>query len=189
MAARNMPQNIEAEMSVLGVPFLNPYAMEKITENLTEDMFFVDAHRKIYNALVSLYKENVPIDITTVKNELDKQKNLNAIGGIDYLSEVIDSVATSGNLDYYIEIVKEKATRRKLIDTATDIITNAYNEEDDLTKLLDQSEQKLTQVARARKTSEFKPISVALHEAHENLERLSQNKTAVTGIPVTAVLF
>ena len=183
MAARNMPQNIEAEMSVLGVPFLNPYAMEKITENLTEDMFFVDAHRKIYNALVSLYKENVPIDITTVKNELDKQKNLNAIGGIDYLSEVIDSVATSGNLDYYIEIVKEKATRRKLIDTATDIITNAYNEEDDLTKLLDQSEHKLTQVARARKTSQFKPISVALHEAHENLERLSQNKPAVTGIP------
>ena len=67
MAARNMPQNIEAEMSVLGVPFLNPYAMEKITENLTEDMFFVDAHRKIYNALVSLYKENVPIDIKKEK--------------------------------------------------------------------------------------------------------------------------
>lgn len=183
MATRVMPQNIEAEMSVLGVPFLNPYAMEKITENITEDMFFVDAHKKIYNALVSLYKDNVPIDLTTVKNELDKQKNLNAIGGIEYLSEVVDSVATSGNLDYYIDIVKEKATRRKLIDTATDIITNAYNEEDDLTKVLDQSEQKLTQVARARKTSEFKPISVALHEAHENLERLSKNKTVVTGVP------
>ena len=139
MASRMMPQNIEAEMSVLGVPFLNPYAMEKITENLTEDMFFLDAHKKIFSALVSLQKNNVPIDITTVCNELDKQKNLNAVGGIEYLSEIVDSVVTSGNLDYYIDIVKDKATRRKLIDTATDIITNAYEEDEDLTKLLDQS--------------------------------------------------
>ena len=183
MASRMMPQNIEAEMSVLGVPFLNPYAMEKITENLTEDMFFLDAHKKIFSALVSLQKSNVPIDITTVCNELDKQKNLNAVGGIEYLSEIVDSVVTSSNLDYYIDIVKDKATRRKLIDTATDIITNAYEEDEDLTKLLDQSEQKLSIVARARKTSEFKPIAVALREAHENLERLSKNKTAVTGVP------
>ncbi len=183
MASRMMPQNIEAEMSVLGVPFLNPYAMEKITENLTEDMFFLDAHKKIFSALVSLQKNNIPIDITTVCNELDKQKNLNAVGGIEYLSEIVDSVVTSSNLDYYIDIVKDKATRRKLIDTATDIITNAYEEDEDLTKLLDQSEQKLSIVARARKTSEFKPIAVALREAHENLERLSKNKTAVTGVP------
>ena len=183
MASRMMPQNIEAEMSVLGVPFLNPYAIEKITENLTEDMFFLDAHKKIFSALVSLQKNNIPIDITTVCNELDKQKNLNAVGGIEYLSEIVDSVVTSSNLDYYIDIVKDKATRRKLIDTATDIITNAYEEDEDLTKLLDQSEQKLSIVARARKTSEFKPIAVALREAHENLERLSKNKTAVTGVP------
>lgn len=183
MASRMMPQNIEAEMSVLGVPFLNPYAMEKITENLTEDMFFLDAHKKIFSALVSLQKNNIPIDITTVCNELDKQKNLNAVCGIEYLSEIVDSVVTSSNLDYYIDIVKDKATRRKLIDTATDIITNAYEEDEDLTKLLDQSEQKLSIVARARKTSEFKPIAVALREAHENLERLSKNKTAVTGVP------
>ena len=69
-----MPSDLEAEMSVLGVTFLNPYAMEKIMEYLTEDMFFSDAHKKIFAALVSLYKSNTPIDITTVKNELDKQK-------------------------------------------------------------------------------------------------------------------
>lgn len=183
MAVRAMPQNVEAEMSVLGVPFLNPKSLEKIMDQITEDMFFVDAHKKIFQALVSLYKENVPIDITTVKNELDKQKNLNAIGGIEYLSEVIDSVVTSANLDYYIDIVKEKATRRKLIDTATDIITNAYQEEDGLNHLLDQSEQKLLNVVRARQTSEFKPISQVLMEAHENLERLSQNHSIINGIP------
>jgi len=183
MAARVMPQNIEAEMSVLGVAFLNPYAMEKIMENITEDMFFQDAHKKIFAALVSLYKSNTPIDITTVKNELDKQKNLNAIGGIEYLSDIIDSVATSANLEYYMEIVKDKATRRRLIDTATNIITEAYNEEDELTRVLDTSEQKLLNVIRTRKTSEFKPISEVLREAHENLEQMSKNKNVVTGMP------
>lgn len=183
MAQRVMPQNIEAEMSVLGVPFLNPYTMEKIIENINEDMFFLEAHRKIFAALVSLYKANSPIDITMVKNELDKQKNLNAIGGIDYLSEIIDSVATSSNLDYYMEIVKEKALRRRLIDTATDIITNAYDEEEELPRILDNSETKLSNIVRARQTSEFKTIAEALREAHENLERMSQNHSAITGIP------
>ncbi len=182
MATREMPKNLEAEMSVLGVVFLNPYALEKIMENITEDMFFSDANKKIFRAFMELYKTNTPIDITTVKNELDKQKNLNAIGGIDYLSEIIDSVATSANLDYYMEIVKDKATRRRLIDTATNIITDAYDEEEGLTKILDTSEQKLLNVVRTRQTSEFKTISEALREAHENLELMSKNHSAVTGL-------
>ena len=182
MATREMPKNLEAVMSVLGVVFLNPYALEKIMENITEDMFFSDANKKIFRAFMELYKTNTPIDITTVKNELDKQKNLNAIGGIDYLSEIIDSVATSANLDYYMEIVKDKATRRRLIDTATNIITDAYDEEEGLTKILDTSEQKLLNVVRTRQTSEFKTISEALREAHENLELMSKNHSAVTGL-------
>ena len=72
MATREMPKNLEAEMSVLGVVFLNPYALEKIMENITEDMFFSDANKKIFRAFMELYKTNTPIDITTVKNELDK---------------------------------------------------------------------------------------------------------------------
>jgi len=183
MAQRVMPQNIEAEMSILGVPFLNPQTLEKIIENIDINMFFLDSHKKIYEALTSLYKSGTPIDLTTVKNELDKQKNLNAIGGVEYLSEIIDSVITSSNLDYYMEIVKEKAIRRKLIDTATDMITNAYDEEEDLPRILDTSEQKLGQVVRERKTSEFKPIAEALREAHDNLERMSQNHSAITGVP------
>lgn len=183
MAARLLPQNVEAEMSVLGVPFIDPYALEKIMDTVSVDMFFVEAHKKIFEALVSLYKAHVPIDITTVKNELDKQKNLNAIGGIEYLTEIIESVATRANLDYYINIIKEKAIRRRLIDTATDIITNAYNEEEDMALLLDQSEQKLSNVARARQTSEFKTIADALKEAHDNLERMSKDRSLITGIP------
>ncbi len=182
MANRIMPNNIEAEMSVLGVAFLNPSMMEKIIENISEEMFYQEANKKIFIALKELYRNNTPIDITTVKNELDKQKNLNAIGGIEYLTDVIESVVTSANLEYYINIVKEKYTRRNLIDTATDIITNSYNEEEDLNKLLDNSEKKFLNVIRTREVSEFKPITVALRQAQENLERIAQNKNAITGL-------
>ena len=102
MATKKMPQNKEAEMSVLGVCFLNKYALEKVMDELEEEMFYSEENKKIFQALKELYKTSTPVDITTIKNELDKQKNLNAIGGIEYISEVIDSVATTANLDYYI---------------------------------------------------------------------------------------
>ena len=144
MANRKAPQNLDAEMSVLGVAFLDKYALEKIVEEVDASMFYSDANKKVFLALQELYKQRVPIDITTVKNELDKQKNLNSVGGIEYLSEIIDSVATAANLDYYIKIVKEKALRRKLIDTATDIISDSYEEEENITSLFDSAEKNIS---------------------------------------------
>ena len=125
--ARKMPQNLEAEMSVLGVAFINEYDVAKIVEEVTVDMFFDERNRHIFNAIKSLHDNKIPIDITTIKNELDKDKKLNSVG-LDYLSEVIDSVVTSANLDFYIKIVKDYAVTPNLIDTATDII-NETNED------------------------------------------------------------
>ena len=177
-----MPQNIEAEMSVLGVCFLNKYALEKVVEEVNGNMFYNEANKKIFEALRELHKTNTPVDITTVKNELDKQKNLNAIGGIEYIGEIIDSVATTANIDSYIGIVKEKAIRRNLIDTATNIITETYEEDKDLTVLLDNSERKISDVAKARTTSELTPIAEALRSAQEHLEQLAKNKSLITGL-------
>ncbi len=182
MAVKQMPQNNEAEMSVLGVCFLNKYALEKIVEEVDSTMFYNDANKKIFEALKELHKTNTPVDITTVKNELDKEKNLNAIGGLEYISEIIDSVATTANLDSYIQIIKEKSIRRKLIDTATNIITATYEEEKDLALLLDKAEKKVLDVARSRTTSEFTPISEALRRAQENLEMMAKNKSQITGL-------
>ncbi len=182
MAVKQMPQNKEAEMSVLGVCFLNKYALEKVVEEVEASMFYNDANQKIFSALVELHKNSTPVDITTVKNELDKQKSLNAIGGLDYISEVIDSVATTANLDSYIKIIKEKAIRRRLIDTATDIITDTYEEEKELAVLLDNSEKRISDVAKSRASSELTPISEALRQAQANLEILAQNKSEITGL-------
>ncbi len=183
MATRKMPQNNEAEMSVLGVTFLSKSALEKVCEEITEEMFYSDAHKKIFNAVKNLYTENIPLDVTTLTEELDKKKNLNAIGGIEYITEIIDSVATAANVDYYINIVREKATLRSLIDTATEIATDAYDNEDNINSVLDNAERNILNVIKARQTGEFITIGEALRKAQENLERLAKNKSEITGIP------
>ena len=182
MAVRKMPQNLEAEMSVLGVTFLTKDALEKVCEELTSDMFYSDANKYIFEAIKSLYDNNIPIDVTTLKEELDKKKLLNAVGGVEYISEVIDSVATPSNIDFYIKIVKEKATIRSLINTASNIVTNAYDDEENVTELLDNAEKQILNVVRAREASEFLSISTVLRRAQEQLEELANNHRAITGI-------
>lgn len=183
MANRKMPQNQEAEMSVLGVTFLNKTALEKVCEEITSDMFYEENHQKIFNAIKSLYDENIPLDITTLTEELDKKKNLSAVGGIEYITEIIDSVATAANVDYYINIVREKATLRSLIDTATQIVSEAYDNEEDINVVLDEAEKNILNVIKKRQTSEFITIGEALKTAQENLEKLAQNKSDITGVP------
>ncbi len=180
--ARKMPQNLEAEMSVLGVAFLDDKLISKIVEEVNEDMFYDDRNKKLFQAIKSLHEQSIAIDVTTISDELDKTKNFSAVGGIEYLTEVIDSVATAANLDYYINIIKEKAIVRNLINTATDIVTEAYEEEDNVTSLLDTAEKNILDVVRSRQTSEFVPISEALRSAQEQLEYLAQNKSTISGL-------
>lgn len=183
MATRKMPQNLEAEMSVLGVAFLNKTALEKVCEEITEDMFYSEENQKIFNAIKNLYNEHIPLDVTTLSEELDKKKDLNFVGGLEYISEIIDSVATAANVDYYINIVKEKAILRNLINTATNIVTEAYDNEDNINDVLDNAERSILNVIKARQTGEFITIGEALRNAQEKLEKLAQNKSEITGIP------
>ncbi len=178
--ARSMPQNLEAEMAVLGVIFLNNNEASKIVEEVNVDMFFDERNRLIFNAIKSLYEDKIPIDITTIKNELDKNKKLNSVG-LDYLTEVIDSVVTAANLDYYINIIKEYAIRRNLINTANDIVTTAYDNED-VNYLLDNAERNILNVVRARSVGDFVPIQEILRRAQAKLEELAKNKKTITGL-------
>ena len=178
--ARSMPQNKEAEMSVLGVAFLNNNEVSKIVEEVTSDMFFDERNRYIFNAIKSLHESKTPIDVTTLRNELDKDKKFNAVG-LDYITDVIDSVVTSANLDFYIKIIKDYAIRRNLIETASDIITTTYDEED-VNSLLDSAEKNILNVVRARSVGDFVPISEILRRAQAKLEELAKNKRSITGI-------
>ena len=178
--ARKMPQNLEAEMSVLGVAFLNAQDVNKIVEEVTADMFFDERNRIIFNAIKNLHDSKTPIDITTIKDELDKDKKLNTVG-LDYLTDVIDSVVTTANLDFYIKIIRDYAIRRNLIETATDIINTTY-EDENITTLLDTAEKNILNVVRARSVGSFMPIQEVLRNAQAKLEELAKNKRTITGL-------
>ena len=107
MPIRTLPNNLEAEESVLGSCFLSKYALQKANENLTSDSFYNEKNSKIFETMVALMDENTPIDITTVTSYLKKKNELNAVGGVEYLTEVLNYVPTASNIDYYIKSVEE----------------------------------------------------------------------------------
>lgn len=182
MAERKMPQNLEAEMQVLGCAFLTSYAYDKVCEELEKEMFFSEANKRIFEAINFLHQNKIPLDSATVKNEIEKHGSINEIGGIEYLSEVIDSVISASNIDYYIDIVKEKALRRRLIDVTNLINTSAYNEEEETNELIDDAEKKFFSVTKARKTGEFKSIASVMRNTQEQLENLAKNDNEITGL-------
>lgn len=182
MNERNIPHNIDAEQSVLGAMFLSKYALEKGVESLTKDLFYLDAHSKIFEVLEELTSKNIPVDITTAIELLDKKKYLNSIGGASYLTEMISSVPSASNIDEYIRIVEEKAILRRLIEEANTIASSAYSSSDDISEVLDTAEKKILGVVKTRKGTEFRSISEVISKAQADLEKLAQNKGEITGI-------
>ena len=182
MAEKIMPQEINAEQAVLGSMFISKYALQKAVESLNKDLFYLDSHAKIFTVLSDLAEQAKPIDITTVTAELDKRKLLKQIGDVDYLTEVITSVASAANIDEYIKIVEEKAILRRLIQESTSIIESAYNSTDDINETLDNAEKKILSVVKTRKGTEFRTIQEVMLKTQSDLEKLAQSKGEITGL-------
>ena len=182
MQEKVMPHSIEAEKAVLGSMILSKYALTRGIESLSEDLFYLDAHKKIYVALTSLAQTNHAIDITTLVNELTNKSWLKQVGDIEYLTEIFNSVPTAYNIDEYIEIVNDKAIRRRLIEAGTTIVDSAYHIDEELADTLDNAEKKILNVVKTRKGSEFKNIQDVVLKVQNDLEKLAQTKGEVTGI-------
>ena len=177
-----MPHSLEAEQAVLCSMFLSKYALNNASENLVMVDFYFDTNAKIFKVMTDLHEKNVAIDVTTVTNELNTKEWLVQAGGVEYLSEIVTSLATAANVDEYINIVHEKALLRKLINESTNIITDAYNAKDEVNDLLDSAEKKILNVVKNRRSSEFKKIQEVLFKAQSDLEFLSKNKGDITGL-------
>lgn len=182
MQEKMIPHSIEAEQSVLGSMFLSKYACEKAVDSLNPSLFYVDSHAKIFEVLADLKDQNRAIDITTVTNELEKRNLLKQIGDIEYLGEVINSVASAANIDEYIKIVEEKAIRRRLIETSLEIESEGYNSTDTINELLDNAEKKMLNVVKTRKGTEFRKIQDVLTKTQSDIEKLSMNGGEITGL-------
>lgn len=182
MPIRTLPNNLEAEESVLGSCFLSKYALQKATETLTLDSFYNEKNAIIFQALVDLQDLATPIDITTVTSYLKKKNKLNDAGGVEYLTEVINFVPTASNIDFYIKSVEETALLRNLIETAEEIASDGYRTDETVNDILDNSEKKILNIVKNRKASEFRNIKDIIKKAQNDLERLSENKGEITGL-------
>ena len=182
MAERNIPQSKEAEKAVLGSAFLSKTALQKICDELSPEHFYSEANAKIFETLQELNDEDKPIDITIVTNKLSEKKILSQVGNVEYLSEIIDSVPSASNVEYYISIVKEKMIGRKIIETAADIANDAYVSEDSIYDVLENAEMKMLRIGNMRKTSEFQRIQDVAYRAQENLEKLAEQGSEITGL-------
>ncbi|WP_181350740.1 replicative DNA helicase [Thalassobacillus sp. CUG 92003] len=180
---RTPPHNIEAEQAVLGAVFLEPEAMASASEKLMPDDFYRASHQRIFEVMVNLADKGEPIDLVTVTTALSNGKVLEEVGGVSYLSDLAHSVPTAANIEYYARIVDEKATLRRLIRTATSIVTNGYAEEEELENILNQAEKEILEVSQQKDAGSFKNIKDVLIEVYDNIEMLHNHEGGVTGIP------
>ena len=170
MNERVMPHNIDAEQAVLGSMFLSKYALEKALEELTKEKFYVESHGKIFDTVKYLAEKGNPIDITTVTAELDKKKILGSVGGVEYLTEIINCVPTAANVDYYLKIVEKKYLRRSLIEAATKIASDGFSSTDNIGDILDDAEKGMQNVIKNRMGTEFRTIQDVLFKAQDFCE-------------------
>ena len=183
MAERTLPHNLEAEKCVLGAILINNHAFNQAAEVLDAQDFFRDAHRRIFEKMIGLTDRSEPVDLVTLKDELHRSGELDEVGGPAYISALTDGVPRSANVEYYARIVREKATLRRLIQSANDVLARAYEGEEDADDLLDRAEQSIFQIAEHRLRAGFVPLSELVGSSYQLIERLQAHKGLVTGVP------
>lgn len=183
MFDRVPPQNIEAEQAVLGSVLLQAETLVTAMERLRTDDFYLPGHRMIFEAMIELGESNQPIDLVTLTSLLQDKQQLEEVGGVGYLSKLVSGVPTAANVEYYAQLVEEKALLRRLIRTATDIVQNGYAASDDVGLLLNEAEQRILEIANQRSSSGFISIRDVLMEVFDRVEFLYNHKGGTTGIP------
>ncbi|HEX6988351.1 MAG TPA: replicative DNA helicase [Bacillota bacterium] len=177
------PQNLEAEQSVLGAVLLDRDAAHKVAEIVEPEDFYREAHQLIYRAVLDLLDSGDAVDTVTLSDRLRKRRELERVGGIGYLTTLVNSVPTAANAEYYARIVAEKALLRRLIAAATEIVRDVFEGDEDVADLMDRAEQRIFQIAQGRRRQGHARLHDVLVDAFEHLEKLSAHKGDVIGIP------
>ena len=179
---RTPPHNIEAEQAIIGAIFLEPDAMSSTSEFLQPHDFYRASHQRIYQVMIQLSDRGEPIDLVTVSTALADAKLLEEIGGVSYLTELANAVPTAANITYYAKIVEEKALLRRLISTATNIVTESFNKEDEVEEVISNAEKNILEVSNRQNAGSFKAIKDVLIDVYDNIEKLHQEGGETTGI-------
>lgn len=177
------PHDIEAEQATLGSMLTDKDAVISAIEVLRDEDFYREDNKYIYTAILNLYDRAEPIDIITVKSELESIGKLDKVGGLEYLTELTDRVPTTANAENYIKIVEEKSALRKLIKTANEIIDSGYDPTQDVEDVMDGAEKKIFDVMQNKNQKGYAPIKDILVDTFTQIEALYNQKQSVTGVP------
>lgn len=180
LQGRQMPASPEAEAAVLGSMLLDRECIGNIVEHINADSFSLTEHRIIFSAILTLYERNSQIDLVLLRDELKKLKSLEAVGGVDYLVRVIESVPSATSAEYYAGIVKEKAMLRNLARTCGEILNDACDEGGDVGEKLDTAEQRIFEVTEKKIQGSAVPLKDLITQTFENIE--SRKGSHVTGL-------
>lgn len=183
---RTPPQNIEAERSVLGAMLLNQDAISAAVELLHEDAhdtFYVPAHGKIYAAIVDLFRNNTPVDEITLIDRLAASGDLDAVGGMAFISDLSHAVPTSANIEFYAQIVRDAAVLRRIITICTQLVHDAYESQGEVSDLLDRTEAEIFKIAQQRITNPVVGISELIEGTVRKIEQIIETKSGITGLP------
>ncbi len=177
------PHDLEAEQAILGSMLTDKDAVTASAEVLKVEDFYREDNRMIYSAILNLYNRAEPIDIITVKAELEAMGKFEQVGGLEYLAELPDKVPTTANALKYIKIVEEKATLRSLIKTANEIIELGYDPTEDVEDIMAGAEKKIFNIVQNKGQKDYSPIKDILVDSFIQLEELYNRKQHVTGVP------
>jgi replicative DNA helicase len=180
--ARVPPQALDAERMVLGAMMLDREAIGRGIEILDEDAFYRRSHKRIYQALISLYDKGEAVDIITVSNELDTRGWIEEVGGLSYLSGLIAEVGTAAHVGYHARIVLEKATLRRLITAAGLIMSDAYEQRLPSSEVLDKAEESIFAIADQRDKKAFTSLREMMKPTFEGIEEQARRKNPITGV-------
>ena len=177
------PHDEDAEQAVLGSMLTDSDAVMAAVEVLKADAFYREDNKTIYQAILNLYNKSEPIDIITLKDELESMGKFEQVGGFEYLASLPDKVPTTANVQKYIKIVDEKSVLRSLIKTANEIIDLGYNQSEDVEDIMEGAERKIFDVMQSKNSKSYTPIKDVLVESFTNLEKLYNQKQHITGVP------
>ena len=178
-----MPASPEAEAAVLGSMLLDRECIGDVIEHISADAFSLTEHRIIYEAVLSLYEQNSQIDLVLLRDELKKRKSLDAVGGVDYLVRVIESVPSAASSEYYAKIVKEKAMLRDLARVCGEVLHEACDEGGEVGDKLDQAEKRIFEVTEKKIQGSADPVKNLVTQVLENIDFRRNSHSDVTGVP------
>jgi replicative DNA helicase len=183
------PQNLEAEMAVLGSMLIDEEAIAVAVEFLDKNSFYNSSHQKVFESITDLYNANKAVDLITLTNELKRRGILEELGGVSFLTALVNTVPTSANISHYVSIVKEKGTLRTLINNATRIITMGYGSQGNIDEVVDEAEKLIFEISERKTATGYIHLKEIIKNSIETIDKLYQKKTHVTGIPTGFIDF